>query len=412
MSIYKSVQGRCRLVLPDTLDLGRKTVGDIYRTRPLSKNKVHAMAALIPAMADAGLASAAYHLGPSIAALPAAARYLAPYAPGVVGAAYRAFRGKRKRGSDNGGRSSKKSRRGRKEITHYRGRQGMKVIRREPPKKHSRKKRSLKSRVAELEKDKHYATKTLREATVISLGITKNVCRYNWYHGLLTSEKDAELNGLKMVDHTTGATENVDFRAKTISNQVRFKGQYQKLEVKNASQIPVKCRFYHLVCKQDTSFVPNTTALTSGDDIVSITDADTNPLTYPTDFPLFNEYWKIVKTNEVQINAGDIASMVISRKSEKYDPELDDVANATTYHKGDQGIMIRLVGCLAHDSTDTSKVELGNGQVDVHNYYKYDIRYPSDNNTKFIKTTNDYVTDGVGVPEIVGPNVVDLVENN
>ncbi len=168
-----------------------------------------------------------------------------------------------------------------------------------------------------------------------------------------------------------------------------FKRVYSRLRIRNNYQAPCNVIVYPCVPREDTSINPSTTVTNGLTDIGAPTAA--SDLVYPTDSIQFNDLWRIDKSQRAYLDPGQ--EMVVSHagKPFQYDPSLSDSHGLTFQNRFSAlSFLLRIVGCISHDSTDTSEVGLAIARVDVFLDTTFEIHYAAGADIKFIT-----ISDGV-----------------
>jgi hypothetical protein len=238
---------------------------------------------------------------------------------------------------------------------------------------------------------------------------TANQCTYKSIEAYDATRYELACDTLPFMNR--GAAENRESRDVTAANllqhHVHFDSLYAKLTLVNNFDIPSIFDVYLLRVKLQTSSNPET-ILTAGDSDKGVADADTNLLTYPSDFKHFNRVFAIEKHQRVILRAGDQFDMVATRKNHKYDPTAHD-RTGNTYDKGDMWFFIRHHGAVSHDQTTTSNVGTGDGGADIIIKRKFMIKYQGDVAYETIETNN--TLGAQSTPETSGPNVENITDN-
>lgn len=256
-----------------------------------------------------------------------------------------------------------------------------------------RKKPTLKKRVAILEKNMpKEATYEYRWIRNGQLNGVVAAATYDTFVMYDSAAIEASIDALKYVNDA-GAVINVDTTALGIRSEIQLKDFYSKIVLRNNFQLSAHVDVYGCVCIKPTASPPLTT-MTDDDGNVGITNAESNIHTYPSDFKLFRQHWKIAKHAKVNLRSGDSAEVVYSRKYRKYDPELHDVSN--TYEVGDFVWFLRTVGGVSHDATATTSVGTADPTIDVVINTKWKVKYPSDLPFHYIETLTTLSTQGNG----------------
>lgn len=260
----------------------------------------------------------------------------------------------------------------------------------------------LKKKVNELSRDQVVSYYHYRDINPGQVTGTVNLATYHVITLFDKTRIGQMCDDLPFMDRAaTPATDTIDPTTQTLENEVHFDSMYAKLRLVNNFEIPATFDIYLCKFKIDTSSTPLAT-LTSGDADVGITDADTNVLTFPSDFKEFQKTFHIVKHAKFVLKAGDEFVFTHQRKNYRYDRLLAN-QSGTSYNKGDEHILIRHEGAVAHDTTTSSLVGLGDGGCDYVLKRKAVIRYQGDLNFRKIETVNNL--GAISTAEVAGPAI-------
>lgn len=138
--------------------------------------------------------------------------------------------------------------------------------------------------------------------------------------------------------------------AGTFSKKFLFKTIFSTLTCVNNYGVPCTVSVYVVSPKTDTSKTALECFTDGLADIGSPTA--TSPLVYFTDSDLFNDMYKIVKSESKYLQPGNKFSVSHSIKDLMYDPALRDF-HTSTYQRGHgtHQYLVRITGPLGHDST-------------------------------------------------------------
>lgn len=290
-----------------------------------------------------------------------------------------------------------------RKAVHHVARSGSKksVVKRS--KKGSRSKKSLKARVSKLEKyGPKNACHDFRRLDSNYVANASNSAAYRVMSAYNASIREAAIDSLKYIDRgATPASDNISLVDPTYKTDIHFANFYSKFCVRNNNSIPAVVDIYCFRAKDDTSLTP-VDCMTATDATYGITNADINVLTYPSDFDLVKRQWSMVKHARLTLQAGDETFMVHTFKNDLYNPEMKDTLS-TTYIKGDIIWVCRCQGIIAHDATTEENIGYADAQVDLVNYMKFLVKYPSDSVVHNIETSVNL--DSLTVPEAAGPSV-------
>lgn len=135
----------------------------------------------------------------------------------------------------------------------------------------------------------------------------------------------------------------------TFSKDFMISKSYYKLLIQNNYQIPCNVVVYICKPKEDTSISP-TSAFSGG--LVDVGNpSNVSCLVYLTDSEIFQDLWKIEKSEKKYLYPGEICTISHGDKKYDYDPSLVDTHSLEYQDKYKSTIfVIRVEGPLAHDS--------------------------------------------------------------
>lgn len=228
------------------------------------------------------------------------------------------------------------------------------------------------------------------EAFTVSAVQNENTMLRHAAHDSNTIE--AALAGLRYFNPSNpGSLTTASGATGTYSRQFLFKKNFTSIHLKSNYMVPVNCKVYACVPKNDTSISP-ITAYTNG--LLDQNGPDPNhPDMYLSDSDQFNELWRIEKTTSRLLLAGQ--SMTVSHKIPdfEYDPsDLD--SHALTNQRSFKAItwVVRVVGEPGHDSATLTQQGLARGGVDFVVRTKLVINYDSGTNLNDYTVVNDLDT--------------------
>lgn len=178
----------------------------------------------------------------------------------------------------------------------------------------------------------------------------------------------------------------------TYNKEFLIKSTYSNLTMKNSFMVPVNVQVYLCRPKRDTSITPSEawqdglTDISSGVLISSI-------LTYPTDSPIFNDLYSIVKKKSYRIEAGKNITCKHYEKAFQYEPSFND-EHALTYQKKNKSFvwMVVIQGDISHDSNDNSLKGTTGVSLDYMVTNKYVIQYSAGADIKFLHVDTSELT--------------------
>jgi hypothetical protein len=262
------------------------------------------------------------------------------------------------------------------------------------------------------QKKAHKLSRFLDSAQLLNLN---NRCAYDSMNAATSSQIDAVVARLGIVDPATGnytqlsqdQTRSIHFNVKTI---------YTKIDIANNHNIPCQVDVYVCKCKVNTNESPETSMINNDEDIsmsgatgtAQNEQAATNVITYPTDYPVFRQKWKIINHEKTMLQAGDSIKVAYNEKNRDHNPELIEAAG-TVFIRNDIVYLIRVQGVVCHDKTATANVGLGDGGIDMVMYRKYLLEYDGLGALEDADTLNNLPS--VPTPVVFGPRVMEIEED-
>jgi hypothetical protein len=265
-----------------------------------------------------------------------------------------------------------------------------------------KRKKSLRSRVATLEKYKpKQATKEYRNVDAQNIICTANNCVYENFNGLTSSILESASTDVQFIDRgATPAPDSINLTDQTYQHKMDFRNLYTHIRFKNNNEMTAVLDVYCMICT-DASGNPPLTWMTSQDSNFGVTDIDTNINCYPSDSSELLKHWKIEKHTKAVLGAGDTLDCYYSRKRRLYDPKAKDTSGVT-YQPGDQVWFMRLQGDVVHGSNDAT-IGYGNPTVDYVVKRKVTLYYTAE--TPFHKIESVNSLDAMTSPEEAGPAI-------
>lgn len=199
-----------------------------------------------------------------------------------------------------------------------------------------------------------------------------------------TTSIEATLAQLKYYDPSAPTNlVTADFSTGAYHKEILFEKMSLKIKIRANYEIPLNVCVYHCSVKEDTSNSP-VTIFSNGDTTISNSTSN-SPFLYPSDLPLFNDLWKIEKTEKCVIQAGREKEFnIYNDKMITYDPSLTD-AHSLTYQKnnGAKALFCRVWGCIAHDSV-ADEQGLQDVQYDFQMMRSYTLKYNAGADIKYV----------------------------
>jgi len=204
-----------------------------------------------------------------------------------------------------------------------------------------------------------------------------------------TSEIETALAQLRYYDpNTPTVLVNASGVSGSFQKEFYFRRSYGSFKCRNNYQVPCKVSLYLVRAKNDTS-ITALAAFTNG-----LTDVGnpsvTSNLVHLTDSPQFVDMYRILKSKSKILRPGQSLSIFGSFGAFQYDPSLVD--NHTSSFQpgyGDMQVVVRLEGCLGHDTTVAGEQSRLAATIDIEYDTVYEIRYAAGADIKYV-----YVSDG------------------
>lgn len=263
-------------------------------------------------------------------------------------------------------------------------------------------KKSIKKRVASLEKKtrENYSDHTFKQTATFRVLAVQNRCGYQ--DTILISAGGIEqlLAAVPYVNTASVGTPST-YDARALTNPTKFKIRiYTMTTMRNNYLYPVNLRCYLLKPKSDTSITPlgainNGLNEQANPSIYSTTD----PYLYPNDSKEFQDNWTIVHSCEMKLQSGDECYYPYA-ETVLYDQEYTDDHTSAYLKKYSRHLLVRAVGVVAHDSTTKDNVGIAPAELDCVTYRRYNLKIPG---IASLKT--NYVTTGLNtmaVAPVVG----------
>jgi hypothetical protein len=263
-------------------------------------------------------------------------------------------------------------------VMHRSAATGLRKYRKQRSKSRRRGKRTLKKRVAFLEQTTSKATFKYRNIVPHQTTVNVNECAYAFYPAFTDDIIDPALDVLPSTDNA-GLKTDKDFsesQSTQGSRKFTINDIYIEFATRNNDLKGVHVDIYWVKAKEKTSntIITNMDAM-DADILRDGGPASTQLLTYPSDY--YNLDWKIIKHEKKYLNPGDEMHTFYTKKYHKHDPTIPQVDN-TTYMEGDVGVLVRLQGVLAHDSTTTTNVGTADAFIDHYMKTKFTVTWPSE----------------------------------
>lgn len=275
----------------------------------------------------------------------------------------------------------------------------------------SRKKKSLRTRVATLEKYKpKLAIKEYRNIDAQNIVCTANNCVYAEFNGITSSLLETAVQDVTFIDRAaTPAVDTINLTDQTTKHDMDFRNLYSHVRFKNNNELTGILDVYCFICKDKSNSAPKTW-MTNEDANFGVTNIDTNINTWPSDSKEMLKHWKMEKHTKAVLGPGDTLDVYWSRKRRIYDPKSKD-SNGVAYQHGDQVWLFRLQGDITHGNTSDNTIGTGNPTIDYVVKRKVQLHYTAEAPFFKIETNNSMDTQSGG-PEEAGPTVdAALVDN-
>lgn len=273
--------------------------------------------------------------------------------------------------------------------------------------KSKRKGKSLKKRVASLEKSskQNYQVATFKFDYAYQTASLTNTCSYSTYHWMAGADILSAIDEMPYIDPTVPSTKkqfNMGVASNTFKLAMKFVGT---ATMRNNYLYPCDISVYIVRPKTGTLDSPSTDIQDGITDAANISvDNWAQYNLFPSDSSLFNQKWKILKHQKLRLQSGD--EMTISH-SEKFtfDQKLyaDHSGEGNVYTKQySRVLLIRVCGIVAHESADSTKIGIAPSKIDVLAKRQYIVKKPSEvpmhtlQQTKS-STVNNLTTAVVGV---------------
>jgi len=265
-------------------------------------------------------------------------------------------------------------------------------------------KAKVKKRLASLEKrSANYAEHIHKSNATIQPSCLTN--EYGFAEGNLVSPAaiEAMLDSLPVLNTSTPATQlRPDFTLITVPAKYRI-SLYTKAIMRNNYLYPCTMDCYVLQPKANTSTTPPLSVtqgltLMGGGGGTTITSTAAY-MFYPTLSKEFRDTWDILKHHTQVLNSGDQMEMYYSCNL-NYDHRYVDRNTQTYLHKFTRVCLIRVRGCLAHESSAPGNIGFSTAKLDCVIERTIKIKYPNASATRTLEDSKgvvDLTTAVVGV---------------
>lgn len=246
--------------------------------------------------------------------------------------------------------------------------------------KHKKPKASLSKRVKKLEGkvQENYWHHVCKSSSIVQPTCIADRCGYSSTMVIGSSEIEGFTDALPYYNRAapgTIAQSNTTLNFNPIKLKFDF---YAKITMRNNFLYPCDMDCYIVQPKIDSNTTPSAD-VTSG--ITTLANPAISSTTavcfYPSDSVLFKEKWKIIGHCKGRLQSGDEMDMPFHEKF-VYDHKLNDVAVGSYYKKYNRFLLIRVQGCVCHDSTTTTNVGTSPAALDCTIDRKFTFNYPSD----------------------------------
>lgn len=233
------------------------------------------------------------------------------------------------------------------------------------------------SRIAKLEKAMEASTSRHVKRHRETSRLIASAGGHAWGNWLNTvANLEAAIDDLKFFDPSNPGTKiAVDFTAGTVDKSVNV-SERQSLLCRNNYGTPLRIEIWELNVKQNNSTAP-TTLTTSGLSDNSNTLTQNHVLSKIGDYTDLNTLWYVKRLKKATLQPGE--EIVVKRfvKGYKYSPNKTDAVTGTyTREAHNGGFLVRIIGCIGHDTAANEQNVLGCG-IDVDYRHNYHITYDS-----------------------------------
>lgn len=236
----------------------------------------------------------------------------------------------------------------------------------------------LRLRVAKIEKatKASYAQHIYKSTATFQPLCAQNQCGYATGNFASKAIFEAMLAAVPIVNTAAVGTETqLDYTA--LTNPTKWKVQcFAELFLRNNYLFPCYATVYCCKPKVQTGSVPSSIITAGLADQANPTVSADDYFIYPSDVTLFKETYTSIMTKSFKLQPGDEVRMPWSDVL-WYDQEYGDNITSTYDPKYARFCMVRISGCLSHDSTTTANIGYAAAKLDCVIYRKYILSRPS-----------------------------------
>lgn len=200
---------------------------------------------------------------------------------------------------------------------------------------------------------------------------------------------EAQLANLKFFNPATpGTLTSASGVSGTYQRNMLFKSVSSKLCLRNNYQSDADVSLYLCACKDDTDLSAYTAwqnGITKGSNLSATSQIGQ----YPSDYNVFNDLYKIVKTHKMVLTPGQYFTTSNTVDNVEYDSSTVDAHNLThqTEYKNFQWLII-VKGVISHDTSVATEQTLAQAGVDWQMSNTYVIEYNAGTNITFTIVSN------------------------
>lgn len=236
----------------------------------------------------------------------------------------------------------------------------------------------LKKRVAQLEKKtkQNYATHVFKSSSTFQPSASQNQSGYTCGHFTNRSLIEAALAAIPIVNTAAvGTMAQLDMSSLPNPTKWHFKA-YAECRIRNNYLYPCEVRIY--VCKPKVQ-TGNSAEVQVSNGLNTHANPSITASTldlYPSDAQLFGETYKTILFKKVKLQAGDEIRVPWSENM-VYDQEYGDNVTSAYTPRDSRQIMVRVTGCLGHDSTTTSNIGFTAAKLDCVILRRFVFKFPA-----------------------------------
>lgn len=236
----------------------------------------------------------------------------------------------------------------------------------------------LTKRVNKLEKKtkESYAVHVYKTSATVQPSSSQNQCGYTELQIVNKTAIETALAAIPIVN--TGAPGTAtQMDATLLDNPTKWHVEiFGQAFIRNNYLFPCELRVYICKPKVQTGNTASTQVTTGLAKLANPTLTTDTLFFYPNDVPLFKQTYSVIKSQKLILQTGDEIKIPFSEKM-VYDQEYGDNVTSTYDPRYARMIMIRVSGCLAHDSATTTNIGYTATKLDAVIYRKYTFRRPA-----------------------------------